>query len=154
SAPCTFTVAPTTDAEPAAGGNSTVNVTTQSGCAWTATSNATWITVTAGATGTGNGTVTYSTTANTGTSARTGPLTIAGQTFTVNQSAPCTFTVAPTTDAEPAAGGNSTANVTTQSGCAWTATSNATWITVTAGATGTGSGTVTYSTAANTGTSA
>ena len=52
-----------------------------------------------------------------------GTLTIAGQTVTVNQSAPCSFTISPTTLAEPPAGGTTTANVTTQSGCSWTATS-------------------------------
>jgi hypothetical protein len=63
-----------------------VAVTTQATCAWTAVSNATWITVTSGAAGTGNGTVGFSAAANTG-AARTGTLTIAGQTFTVTQSA-------------------------------------------------------------------
>jgi hypothetical protein len=48
-------------------------------------SNATFITVTAGASGTGSGTVSYSVAANTATTSRTGTLTIAGQTFTVTQ---------------------------------------------------------------------
>ena len=55
-------------------------------CTWTATSNASWITITSGSNGTGNGTVSYSVSSNTDTSQRTGTMTIAGQTFTVTQS--------------------------------------------------------------------
>jgi len=68
----------------------TISVTAAAGsCGWTAVSNDDWITITGGASGTGNGTVTYSITANTG-AARTGTITIGGQTFTVTQAeAPC-----------------------------------------------------------------
>jgi hypothetical protein len=70
-----------------AGGTFSVSVTEGSGCGWNAVSNATsFLTVTSGASGTGNGTVTFSVTQNTGL-ARQGTLTIAGQTFTVNQGA-------------------------------------------------------------------
>ena len=65
-------------------GGGTVTVTNGASCAWTATSNATWITIASGASGTGNGTVTFSVAANSGV-ARTGTLTIAGGTFTVTQ---------------------------------------------------------------------
>ena len=41
-----------------------VTVTAGAGCAWTATSNAAWISITAGGSGTGNGTVSYSVAAN------------------------------------------------------------------------------------------
>ena len=66
------------------------------------------------------------------------------------QPAPCTFAVSPSTLSPPAAATNGVATVTTTTGCAWTATSNRNWITL--GATGgTGSGSVSYSVAANTG---
>ena len=61
-----------------------MDVTTQAGCAWTAVSQAPWITITAGASGTGNGRVGLTITANTGL-ARTGTVTIGSQTFTVTQ---------------------------------------------------------------------
>jgi hypothetical protein len=156
---CTYTIAPTSQAVDAAGGTGTVNVTTQATCAWTAVSNATWITVTSGATGTGNGAVAFSVAANTG-AARTGTLTIGGQTFTVTQSAApppppppptCTYSISPAGQTVPALGGTGTVAVTTQATCAWTAVSNATWITVTSGAAGTGNGTVAFSVAVNTG---
>jgi hypothetical protein len=49
--------------------------------------------VTAGASGTGNGTVSFTVAANTG-AARSGTLTIGGQTFTVTQAAPVGFMLA------------------------------------------------------------
>jgi len=48
-------------------------------------SNATFITVTSGSSGSGNGTVGYSVAANAGSTSRSGTITIAGQTFTVTQ---------------------------------------------------------------------
>ena len=82
---CSFAISPTSASLGANGGTGSVNVTTSAGCAWTATSNASWISITSGASGTGNGMVNYSVAANTGTTSRTGTLTIAGQTFTVMQ---------------------------------------------------------------------
>jgi len=55
-------------------------------CTWTASSNAAWLTITSGSSGSGNGSVGYSIAANAGASQRSGTLTIAGQTFTVTQS--------------------------------------------------------------------
>ncbi len=82
---CSFSISPTSASAAAAGGTGTVTVTATAGCSWTAVSNASFITVTGGASGTGNGTVSYSVAANTLTTSRTGTITIAGQTFTVTQ---------------------------------------------------------------------
>jgi len=102
------------------------------------------------ASGSGNGTVSYTAAANTATTARTGTLTIAGQTFTVTQAAAsCSYTVSPLTFSVGASGGTSTVSVTAASGCSWTAQSASTWVTVTPGAGGSGSGSVTFSTASN-----
>jgi len=99
SAPCTFSIAPTSAPIAAAGASGTVTVTAGAGCAWTAVSNAGFITVLSGASGTGNGSVGYSVAANPSTSPRSGTVTIAGQTFTVNQAgAACApITLAPAT---------------------------------------------------------
>jgi hypothetical protein len=150
-AACTFTITPTSASFPSGGGSGSVTVTTQAGCAWTAVSNAAWITVTGGASGTGNGTVSYTVAANTAATSRTGTLTIAGKTFTVTQAAlVCSFSISPTSASFPSAGGTGSIAVTATAGCAWTARSNVAWITITAGASGTGNGTVRYSVAANT----
>lgn len=151
-AACTYSTTPTSANVAATGGTSTVAVTAGTGCAWTATSNAAFITITSGATSTGNGTVAYTVAANTLGTARTGTLTIAGQTITVNQAAAaCTYAITPTSANVVATGGTGTVAVTAGTGCAWTATSNAAFITVTSGATGTGNGSVAYTVAANTG---
>ncbi|MES2140027.1 MAG: BACON domain-containing carbohydrate-binding protein [Bacteroidota bacterium] len=151
---CTYAIAPTSLSFTSAAGTGTVNVTSQSGCNWTATSNDSWITVTSGSTGTANGSVTYSVSANTGTAQRTGTITIAGLTHTVAQSGntTCTFTIAPLNQSLPNTAGTGTVTVTAAAGCSWAATSNDAWITVTTGSTGSGNGTVTYSITANTGT--
>jgi all-beta uncharacterized protein len=81
---CSFSLSTTTITTASAGGTSTVNVSTPGTCSWTATSNASFITITSGASGTGNGTVSISVAASSG-AARSGTLTIAGQTVTVNQ---------------------------------------------------------------------
>lgn len=71
----------------AGGGTQTVTVTTDAACAWTATSNASFVTVASGASGSGNGTVTLTIAANSTGVARTGTVSIAGQTVTVTQPA-------------------------------------------------------------------
>jgi hypothetical protein len=149
---CSYSVTLIGRSIPAGGGDSTFAVATTAGCAWTAVSQTSWITVTSGANGTGNGTVNFSATANTG-SARSGTLLIAGQTVSVTQPAPttCSYTVTPTSRSMPVGGGSSTFSVATTSGCAWSAASQTSWITVTSGSSGTANGTVGFSAAANTG---
>ncbi|MDX6405868.1 MAG: hypothetical protein QOH70_3323 [Blastocatellia bacterium] len=84
---CTYALSPSSQNAFASGGGGTVGVTTQGACNWIATSNATWITVTGGSSGTASGTVSYSVAANPISSPRSGTMTIAGQFFTVNQDA-------------------------------------------------------------------
>ena len=82
---CQWSIKPTSAGAKGNGDDGTVGVTAGSGCPWTATSDVPWITVTSGASGSGNGTVAYTVARNTTNTARTGTITIAGQTFTVNQ---------------------------------------------------------------------
>ena len=146
---CSYSVSPTSQSAPAGGGAGTsITVTTVSGCAWTAASNTSWITVTSGASSSGNGTASYSVSANVGP-ARTGTLTVAGQTFTVTQAANCTYSISPSSLDATSAGGGGSSTVTATAGCAWTAASNASWVTVSSGASGSGNGTVAFVVAAN-----
>jgi hypothetical protein len=66
-----------------AGGTGAVDVTSPGGCSWTAVSNAGWITINSGGSGTGNGQVSYQVSPS--SSSRTGTITVANQTLTVNQ---------------------------------------------------------------------
>ena len=82
---CTYSISPTTAQPAQQGGTGTVQVSTQAGCRWTASSGASWFTITSGSQGTGNGTVAYSVSSNSSTSSRTVASTIAGKVFTVTQ---------------------------------------------------------------------
>lgn len=79
------TLYPDAEGFTAAGASGVVTVASMS-CSWTATSNDSWITITSGSSGTGSGTVSYFVSAKTTGGARTGTMTIGGQTFTVTQS--------------------------------------------------------------------
>ncbi len=96
---CTYQIAPASAAAAASGGPgaTAITITAGAGCAWTSASNANWLTITSATGGTGNGSLTYAVTANTG-AARSGTLTVAGQTFTVNQAAAAAPTVAKKAD--------------------------------------------------------
>ena len=85
-ATCPYTISPLSQSFSSSSGAGTVSVSSQSGCSWTAASNASWIVVTSNSNGVGSRTVNYSVSTNTGAASRTGTLTIAGQTFTVTQS--------------------------------------------------------------------
>jgi hypothetical protein len=99
--------------------------------------------------------VTYDVAVNPTASARTGTLTIAGQTVTVIQSgASCAFSLSLTLQNIAASGGPGATTVTTTTDCTWDATSHASWITVSGSGSRTGIGTVSYTVAANTATAA
>lgn len=68
-----------------AGGSATFAVNTGAGCTWSVTNNANFVTVTPTTMQTGSGSVTFTIGENPG-DARTGTLTVAGQTVTISQS--------------------------------------------------------------------
>jgi hypothetical protein len=70
----------------------------------------------------------------------------------IDDAAACQYTLSATSSSTFApGGGNGNVGVTTGPACGWTANSNANWITITAGSSVTGPGTVSYSVAAHTG---
>jgi hypothetical protein len=90
--PCSYSVSPSSASFTTSGGSGSITVTTQSGCAWSASSGVSWITITSGSSGTGSGTVAYSVTSNSG-AARSVVSTIAGNLFTFNQSGTQSYTI-------------------------------------------------------------
>jgi hypothetical protein len=140
---CAFAISPESASIPSAGGSGRVTVATGDGCAWTAASTVPWIQITDGASRTGNGEVAYQVAPTTGT--RSGTMTIAGRTFTVNQSVTaCAFSLSSNAATVPASGGIGTVVVNTSPECGWTASSSAPWLTITSGTSGTGTGTVAF----------
>jgi hypothetical protein len=171
-APCTFELDRREVDLPAAGGTGAVAVRTHAVCGWTASSDAPWLTILEGREGAGPASVRYSAAANPG-AARTARLTIAGQTVEVRQAAagtpapgpapdpgapppappadPCAVTLSPRDATAPAGATTGTVRVTaSRADCPWTATSSAPWLTITAGAAGTGTGQVQWAAEANT----
>src|SRR6185436_1331424 len=82
---CTFGVSPTSEQFSIEGGSGIITVTSQSGCTWNATTDASWIAITAGTSGTGNGTVRFVVALNTTFINRTGTIFVAGQPVTISQ---------------------------------------------------------------------
>ncbi len=83
---CSYSISPTSQSFGSSGGSGSIAVTAAAGCAWTASEALTWVTINTGTSGTGSGTVTYTVSANSGV-ARSGTMTVAGQTFSITQGA-------------------------------------------------------------------
>jgi BACON domain-containing protein/all-beta uncharacterized protein len=146
---CTYTIGPEHQSIPASGGNSSFSVAAADGCVWNVRSNADWIAISSAASGTGTASVAYSVAVNQGPS-RTGTITAAGRTFTVEQVSGCTYTISPARAELGVVGQTVTVSVATAQLCTWTAKSNASWIGVSSGASGRGSGNVQLAVASNT----
>jgi len=83
---CSYGISPTSQSFNDAGGAATITVTARADCSWNAVSNNDWITVDQVTASQGNGTVYYSVATNpTPGTVRKGSITVAGQSFTVNQ---------------------------------------------------------------------
>lgn len=164
-ATCTLSLGASSVTEPATA--STGSVTVQTGCAWNATSAASWISTgdakVGYSTGAGDGSFNFAVAANACYSSRAGILTVetgwptphgsitGTQQFTVTQSgAPNGLTLSPASVALTAAASTGTVNVTTASGCSWTAQSNVSWLTITYVSASSGNGYVAYKALANT----
>ncbi len=148
---CSFTVSQATYAPSAVaqsfGGSLTANA---SSCSFITQTSAAWISVTP-FTGAGSTTFTITVQANAGV-ARTGTVSIGGQTITINQAAPaCPYTLSPVTLSPPPAGGSYTINVTSSAGCAWSISGVPFWVTVPSPASlnSAGSGVISVNVAAN-----
>jgi len=94
---CTFSLSRTFANEPASGAEDFVSVTTGPNCVWTASSSAAWLTINVGSYAFGSTTLAFSSAPGASVNPRVATLTIAGQTFTVNQAgtAMATGTVTP-----------------------------------------------------------
>jgi sugar lactone lactonase YvrE len=149
---CMYSVLPTSLQAPAGGDNLTVSIGTTASCSWAASGLPNWITTTSPS-GTGPATVTLAVAPNDSGSALSATIQVAGTSIAITQpsATACTFAISPGSQAVSAAGGNETVSVTAPAGCPWSATSSVSWVTITSGASGTGSGTIGYFVAANDG---
>ena len=81
---CTYTLSANSQSIPSGGGTFSFDVIAPANCDFSIVSNTNWISVTSGNTGSSNGTLTFTVSSNS-SSTRVGTITVAGQTFTVNQ---------------------------------------------------------------------
>jgi hypothetical protein len=136
----------------AVGGSGNVSITTQPECLWDASSEAGWITGLTPTSGQGNGQVEFRVTPNPDPAVREGNIQINDARLRVVQdAAPCIFEVRPGGLAIGAAGGSISVSVSAHDRCRWTAASQASWLTVASPTTGTGSGSLTFGAARNSG---
>ncbi len=149
---CQINAAPSPSAFTATGGNGTLSITTSRDCTWTIATSTSWVSLSGDRSGQGEAAVTFTVAANPAAAARSGTIAVGSQTVEVSQAAaPCRYTLSRARDGIGPGGGALSVDVTTLSGCNWTATSRAAWITVTSARSGTASGTIALSIAANSG---
>jgi hypothetical protein len=134
-----------------AGGKGTLAIATTRDCTWTVSTSATWVSV-ANMSGQGEASVPYAVAANPVPVARAAQIAVSDATLQLSQdAAPCQFALSSSSASVAAAGGPVTVQLSTLTGCAWKAASDATWLTITSGATGSTTATIGMSAASNTG---
>ncbi|MDZ7638993.1 MAG: BACON domain-containing carbohydrate-binding protein [Bryobacterales bacterium] len=146
--PCEYAVTPVSTNVNHDGGPAAATVITASGCSWTATSNSAWISISSGTNGSGSGSVSIQVAANPSQQSRTGSVSIAGRTLTIQQNgAPvvvaCSYSLNATSFPMGHQTGSLVVQVTTGNTCSWSAASNVPWISVSSPASNAGSGTAT-----------
>ena len=148
---CQITIDATSAAVGADAGSGTIALSTASHCGWTISSNAPWLTVSGEMSGSGNRTITYHYSSNAGSPARAADLTIGDKTFTLQQANGCAYSISPQSASVGVAGGTVTFEIATTSVCSWTATTQASWLTVISPGSGFGNASVTVSAERNEG---
>lgn len=148
--PCSSSITGLDPTVPANGYSGFVSVHTGPACAWTAYSNASWITIFYGANSVGSDNVSLGIAANQSILSRSGSVTIAGHTITVNQPGiACSYQVGVNVLSFPSSGGPGLTSVIATGDCPWTATTSDPWITITSATSGSGNGVISFSLAAN-----
>lgn len=145
--PCAFALTADPDDFGPEGGNTTLRVTTGSGCAWTVRIDASWLVVEGPSSGEGSGAVRLVASANDSPASRRATVSVGDATFTIAQDARsqtnCSYQVAPVAATLPRIAWTGEVSIATSPGCAWTASSTAPWLRLRQGG-GNGTGTLTY----------
>jgi len=147
-AACIYDVSPLSLTVDANGSTTSVTVTTAALCEWTAQSSTSWLSVRPSS-GAGSATVAVVAEANPGAE-RQGTVTVADRTVTVSQAASCNLGLTPTSVTHGPEAQSQSLAVATGPTCAWSASSNASWLLLT-NTTGIGPGGVGYSLPVNRG---
>jgi uncharacterized protein DUF5666/all-beta uncharacterized protein/BACON domain-containing protein len=135
-----------------AGGSGSVAVSAARDCTWAVATDVAWVTITGTRSGQGDGTIAFAVAANPAPAARSGALSVGSESLPLSQAgAPCRYAITRGSDSIGATGGSLSFQLTTLAGCSWTASPDASWITIRSGGTGNASATVSLGIAANAG---
>ena len=127
---CQTTVSAPTAAFGANGGTGTATVGAPRECSWTASAQASWISLIPPASGQGDGSLSFRVAENPDPVARQSTIAVSDRSLELSQdAAPCAYAVSPNTDVVGAEGGTLTIDVRTNAACSWTASTDAPWAT-------------------------
>ena len=123
---CSFGLDQYTASVPASGGSVSVELITAGGCAWTASTTASFVSALGPTSGTTSGRIQMSVAANPNSAGRVATVTIGTETFTIAQqgTSACSYSLSPTGVMANLGGQSGTVALTTAPGCAWTASSS------------------------------
>ena len=142
---CQISVTAFTRTFGASGGTGTVTLATARECSWSAATSTQWISFPSQAAGPGEGAFGFRVGANPAPRPREGAIEVSGHRLSVSQEgAPCRFEIDSGTTRTSASGGSGSVRVSAVAGCGWTARSVVSWLDVTGGESGDGSGTVSF----------
>ena len=149
---CSYSLDQSVYAASASGGAIPVVLTATAGCPWSVTNNYPSVISVGNAAGTGSGTITLTVARNTGLDPLNFNLQVGNTSISLIQAGTC-LSLSASGASTPLGGGTGSVNViATYPGCQWTASSSASWLTVTSSTNGntnfqngTGNGTVTWS---------
>jgi hypothetical protein len=140
---CTYGVSPVRVTVSSAAEQIPIEVTTQLGCTWVASSSAPWIDIISVAAGSGNGSFRAAVSGNSG-GARTGTVTVEDRTVTIEQAAPaapsCSYRLGQTTRNIGRDRDEFTVGVNAPQDCTWRVSTDFSWINVVDGRNGSGNG--------------
>jgi hypothetical protein len=129
---CTYQLDSSGSTLPIGGGTGSFFLSTQAGCPWNASSNQTWAVVTTPS-GSGQGPVNFTVNANSSGVQRTATISVGGRTHVITQQAAassCVTSLTPGSDTVIAQGKRATFSIAATAGCAWSASSSASWLEV------------------------
>lgn len=149
---CTFNLSSSGGDVSSAGGGLSFNLSTGAACSWSFDAGPSWIQYGGAMQGTGPASFALTIAANSSVAIRSATVRVMGQPYLVTQAGlPCSYSLSDSNPVFNSSGGNGIGSVeitTGGAGCSWTVDSSAPWLTA-VNTSGSGSGTVSFSLAAN-----
>ena len=134
----------------AGGGAGTLSISAARECGWTLGVQSSWVSVNGSNAGYGDASLTYSIASNPAAAVRTAEIVVVDQHLRLTQAAAaCTYSLSRSGDRIGAAGGSLRFDIATLTGCSWTASTTASWLSFSTASSGSSSASIGVSVAAN-----